>query len=306
VDEVGAADGKGRIAVLAATWALRRPQMATAYQRITGGDRAEAYLTSRVLALEEAEELARLGWTPADLRRLVRLERPRRLVPDPLPVDEAHPDPAAPERRWYPPQHRPDLPRRAELPFGGLVTWARLRPTDRDWLAGITATELRWLGTPYVLETLTPYLTAAVRVDPGTALTQARRYVPFTLFETVLKARGGTEGLTAEWIDVVLSGRFIHEVPEWETAGWISHPAQAPLLFARLDEGGERGENPSRRWERWRPVARLAGPDGIHPAVWWAAGFSPDEALRAYERGRVPDRSTLEAMAVVRGKTPRV
>jgi hypothetical protein len=228
-----------------------------------------------------------------------------------MPVDEAHPDPAAPERRWYPPQHRPDLPRRAELPFGGLVTWARLRPADRDWLAGITVTELRRLGTPHVLETLTPYLTAAVRVDPGTALLQARRYVPFTLFETVLRARGGSEdllGLQREWIDVVLSGRWIHEVPEWETAGWISHPAQAPLLFARPDRPDQEGagQNPSSRWERWRPVARLAGPDGIHPAVWWAAGFSPDEALRAYERGRVPDRSTLEAMAVVRGKAPRI
>ena len=302
MDEVGTGDGKGRVAVLAAGWALRRPLLAAAFQQVTGGDRSEAYLTSRVLTREEAEQLAALGWKPADLRRLVRFERPRRLVPDPQPIDEHNPDPYDPERRWYPPDNRPDLPRRGELPFGDLVTWARLRPLDRDWLAGITNTELRWLGMPHVLDTLTPYLTSALAVHPGTALLQARRYVPFTLFETVLKARGGAEGMTGEWIDAVLSGRWIHEVPEWETAGWISHPAQAPLLFAPITQDGR---DPSERWERWHPVARLAGPDGLHPAEWWAAGFSPAEALRAFERGRVPDRSTLEAMAVVRGKTPR-
>ncbi|GAA3626582.1 hypothetical protein GCM10022223_49850 [Kineosporia mesophila] len=293
------ADSSGVVTVLAAGWAFRRPQVATAYERATGGDRAEAYLTSRVLTREEVTELAALGWTPADLRRLVRFERPRRLVPDPVPVDADHPDPAAPERRWSPPQSRPDLPRRAQLPFGDLVTWARVRPGDRAWLAGITSTELRWLGKPHVLDTLRPYLTSALDVDPGTALLQARRYVPFTLFETVVRARGGIQGLPGEWIDLVLGERWIHEVPEWETAGWISHPAQAPLLFAPAGEG----RDPSERWARWHPVARLAGPGGIHPADWWAAGFSTDEALRAFDRGRVPDRSVLEAMAVVRGKT---
>ncbi|MBT0771103.1 hypothetical protein KIH74_19340 [Kineosporia sp. J2-2] len=300
VNQVGEADGRGVLPVLAAGWAFRRPQLAAAYQRVTGGDRTEAYLTSRVLTREEAQELAGLGWTPAHLRRLVRFERPRRLVPDPVPVDEARPDPAAPERRWTPPENRPDLPRRAELPFAGLVAWARLRPGDRDWLAGITVTELRRLGRPQVLDTLRPYLTSPLGVDPGTALLQAQRYVPFTLFETVVTARGGMVGMAGEWIDVVLGGRWIHEVPEWETAGWISHPAQTPLLFSPVTGDGL---DPSTRWERWHPVARLAGPDGIHPADWWAAGFSVDEALRAFDRGRVPDRSVLEAMAVVRGKT---
>ncbi len=107
--------------------------------------------------------------------------------------------------------------------------------------------------------------------------------------------------LARERIDGVLSSRWIHEVPEWETAGWISHPAQAPHLFS-TDDGLS---DPVSRWERWHQVAQMAGADGIHPAEWWAAGFSPEEALRAFEKNRVPDRSTLEAMAVVRGKTPR-
>lgn len=297
MDEVGA----GRITVLAAGWALRRPAQAAAYQRLTGGDRIEAYLLSRVLLQAEAEELASLGWTPADLARLVRFERPRRLVRNPVAVTEENPDPDAPLRRWYPPENRPDLPRRNELPFGEMVAWARIRPSDRPWLTGITSTELRWLGYPHIIDVLTPYLTSPLNIDPHTAFVQARRYLPFSLFETAIKARGSYDpGILGEWIDSAFGDRRIHEVPEWETAGWISHPAQAALLFAPAE-----GVDPSERWERWSPVARLAGPDGLHPAEWWAAGFSPEEALRAFEKDRVPDRSTLEAMAVVRGKTPR-
>ncbi|MCE0538385.1 hypothetical protein LWF15_23070 [Kineosporia rhizophila] len=299
MDEVGA----GRITVLAAAWALRRPRQAAALQRMTGEDRTEAYLLSRVLTQDEAAELTALGWTPADLRRLVRFERPRLLVPNPVAITEENPDPDAWERRWYPPPTRPDLPRRNELPFGELVAWARIRPSDRAWLTGVTSTELRWLGLPSIMKVLEPYLTSPLGIDPGTAFPQARRYVPFTLFETAVRARGGVDpSMFRERIDSVLSSRWIHEVPEWETAGWISHPAQAPLLFARYEEGDH---DPSTRWERWRAVARLAGPEGIHPADWWAAGFSPEEALRAYEKNRVPDRSTLAAMTVVRGKTPR-
>ncbi|GAB3262696.1 hypothetical protein [Kineosporia babensis] len=298
MDEVGT----GRITVLAAGWAFRRPAQAAALQRVAGGDRVEAYLVSRVLTQAEAEELAQLGWTPADLARLVRFERPRRLMPDPQAISEEHPDPHAPERRWSPPPTRPDLPRRNELPFGELVAWARLRPRDRAWLTGITSTELRSLGLSRIMEVLAPYLASPLEIDPGTALAMARRYVPFTLFETAVKARGASDpGMAGEWIDVVLGSRWIHEVPEWETAGWISHPSQAALLFSVQDSQ----RDPITRWERWRPVARLGGPEGIHPADWWAAGFSPDEALRAFEKNRVPDRSTLAAMAVVRGKTPR-
>ena len=298
MDEVGA----GRITVLAAAWALRRPRQAAALQRMTGDDRVEAYLLSRVLTQDEAAELTALGWTPADLRRLVRFERPRLLVPDPKPVDEKNPDPTDPKRRWYPPPNRPDLPRRGELSFGCLVTWTRLQPAHREWLSRITWIELRWLGLPHVLDTLRPYLTSPLGVDPYTALLMGRFYVPFTLFETAVRARGSIAGLAEERIGRVFTGHWIHEVPEWETAGWISHPAQAPVLFAPVQEGEH---DPTLRWERWRPVARLAGPEGIHPADWWAAGFSPEEAQRAYEKNRVPDRSTLAAMTVVRGKTPR-
>lgn len=297
----GRTDGGNRVTVLAISWALRRPELAAGYRRVTGDDRTEAYLTSRVLTLPEAQELARLGWTPDDLRQLVRIERPRALMPHPQPVDDRRPDPHSRARRWSPPAARPDLPRRADLPFGLLLTWARLRPQDRGWLAGITADELRRLAGPGTMDVLTPYLTCDLPIDPDTALLQARRNVPVTLFATVVRARGGTEGMDQEWIDTVLSGRWIHQVPEWETAGWISHPGQAGDLFsARTPDRTD----PSTRWERWHPVARIAGPDGLHPATWWAAGFSPQEALRAFERGRVPDRSTLEAIAVVRGTTP--
>lgn len=302
MSRVGEADGRSRISLLAIGWAVRRPETAAEFRQFTGGDRTEAYLTSRVLSLAEVRELAGHGWGPAQLSRLVRIERPRALVPDPQPVDAKHPDPHAPERRWSVPAGRPDLPRRADLPFGLLVSWAGLRPTDRDWLAGITADELRRLAGPGTMEVLTPYLTGGLDVDPGTALLQARRNVPVTLFETVLRARGTAQGMADEWIDTVLNGRWIHQVPEWETAGWISHPGQADHLFSVRT--ADRSD-PTLRWERWHPVARIAGPDGLHPAIWWAAGFSPQEALRAFERGRVPDRSTLEAMAVVRGTAGR-
>ncbi|GAB6897956.1 hypothetical protein [Kineosporia succinea] len=292
---------EGRIAVLAAGWAFRRPQLAARFQRLTGGDRSEAYLTSRVLTLPEASELVELGWTPADLHRLVRYERPRWLVPDPVAVTRDNPDPDAPERSWYPYDDRPDLPRRRDLAFEHVVTWARLRPSDQAWLAGITSIEVRWLGMPHVMETVEPYLTSPLDIDAGTVLLQGRRYVPYSLFEAAVTARGGLDGLRDEWIGEVLSGHWIHEVPEWETVGWISHPAQAPLLFSPASGG----RDPSERWARWHPVASRAGADGIHPADWWAAGFSVEEALRAFERGRVPERSRLAAMAVVRGTAPR-
>jgi hypothetical protein len=50
----------------------------------------------------------------------------------------------------------------------------------------------------------------------------------------------------------------------------------------------------------WHPVFERTGVGGLHPALWYRAGFTPEEATAAIHAGHAPDENTLRTMAALR------
>jgi hypothetical protein len=284
---IGTSPGQRRtgrwLALIGAGWVLVHHRC---YGRFRGlGLRlfGDAYVAACAGPPEQWQEL---GWDTAAMRQILRVDRPDSVF---WPADEA--------RCWS---------------LAGLARVAAVAPAR--WLTGTPMVDLEVLttgdGPERAIEYLaSPHAALFDRPDGGSRVVGLiRTGLPYPVFAELVgilgdewpSEHGYSEGprcIAAHFQDAVPEGRFAWE----ELPGWVRHDQPGALELLRAGRWSPADGPPAgRRWIEWHGVHVAMGPEAPQPALWYAAGFDPEEAMRLRESREAPDAETLTLMAALR------
>jgi hypothetical protein len=296
--------------VRAQVWAVIHPIRYRGYRRAGLLTPFTALMVSRILTVDQVEQLGRLGWDGTALYQLAF--HPRRRL-------DQTPRFSVPRNRW-------------QWDAEQLIRWNRARPGHSAFYRN--SASLPFLTRPSSTDLALEYLYAASDLTPEEVAALVGFMLPYPVYleldavvldrkllgpQTVGRSR--TER-AARIVDLlwVCGPAQPGKLDWWEVPGWLSVRAETsnsvieqivefaaePLMHRIEAPSGRRRpqrvlsrEQIDQRLRAWHPYNIQAGPAGPHAALWCAAGFGPDEAIRLQAGGQAPDAETLTTMAAL-------